>query len=180
MHEPAVKRDEQGWFAPGTKPGPGYPKGRPRTPPEKTKRARRASIVDQARRIEDILAPEVPAILAQLAQAAADGDVAAARIALSYVASPAGQRTRLDVPDLAAMPPELRLPEISARVATGELALEHGQALATLAKAEIESAWIVPMKRLLAEFKVGRLTVAGVGERLMALAAVIEGEVVEE
>jgi hypothetical protein len=150
-----VIQDKQGLFAPGTAGGPGYPKGRPREKQVSLnhKRATRPKLKDRAKEIQDLLAPEAPQLMRQLIEQAKDGDVGAARIALSYIAAPQSNKTIVNLPGLDQMHPEDRIGVINRAVTAGEIPIEAGQALVNLARAEAEAEVLGPIRKALAALK---------------------------
>jgi hypothetical protein len=103
-------------------------------------------------------AQHVVEIMESLAAEAKNGNVAAARIVLQHAAPPAPLSVVRSARHLGDLPPDARLAEISRMVAGGEMAVEHGQALAALARAELETSVLAPLRAAVRALKEGEGT----------------------
>lgn len=161
--ETARIRNERGQFVRGN---PGKPRGA-KDGPMSNRRRRKILASTGAEIVASAAEPFLKEVTETLARQAVAGDVSAASTLLRH-ASPAAQRTVVrGAEDLNDLPPDVRLAAIAVKAQGGELSLEAAQALAGLAKAEIEAQVIAPLRAAVAAVKTGQ-TVAEVMPRLFS------------
>lgn len=114
-------RDRQGRFAKGAKPGPGRPRGQS---PRKT-------LLAAAKDFDAQAAERLPEIVQRLLDAAAGGDLSAAKLVLDRVAPPRkAQPVEIDLPDTSTLDGIGKAQDrVLAAVAAGEIAPEEAKSV---------------------------------------------------
>jgi hypothetical protein len=164
-------------------------------------RRKRAEVVRAAKQIEtaseaaaEAGTKHVADIIETLAQAAKDGDVGAASLVLRHVAPPSLRSVIRRAEHLADLPPDLRMREIAALAARGEISVEHATALMSLARAELETSVLQPLRAAIKALRAGEGTDRVLQRLMLALEELpqlqepepgqgpttIEGEVTED
>jgi hypothetical protein len=147
-------RDEKGRFMPGA--SPGRPRGSKDKGPRKTRitsRHRLALTQTAAERVQVLVSPQLERLINEVTTQALDGCRQSQALLLRLTVPPATGTVIRGASDLASIPPDMRVKVIAQRVAEGQLTVEAGEALAKLAKEEMEAGLILPLRSALRDLR---------------------------
>jgi hypothetical protein len=138
-------RTKDGRFAPGTKPGPGRPKGR----------RNKTALLDAAARVEEMTARELDQIVEGVINAAKAGDTQAAKLLLDRVA-PArkGQAVEFHLPEIRnASDLDQAYAAVLQAVSNGDLSPEEAQSVVDLLEARRKAMETLELERRLEQLE---------------------------
>ena len=157
----------------------GRPKGiketRPRPPRVLPVIERQALVATATEVVAAKAMPLLESVIGKLAEKALEGDVAAANTLLRYSVVPAPKTVVRGLEGIAHLAPDQRIRAIAQAVAAGKVPIEDAAAVTALAKAEIESRILSPLRAAIMALKAGKAA----GEVLAQLAEVLDHTVID-
>lgn len=122
--------------------------------------------------------PSLSEVVKKLAEKAKEGDVPAATVLLKHIAPPIPRSVARGIEDLAHLPADQRIAAIAQRAAAGVIDIESATALTAMARVEIESRVIAPVRAALLALKAGEQAAVVLQKLALALDELpaIEGE----
>ncbi len=139
---------------------PGRPRGIKEKHPRLTKSyLRKAMPMTGSEIIEQAAADQLYAIAKKLADDAANGDQQARQLLLKHVAPPTPKEVIRNCDHLADLPPEKRIIEVNAMLASGSISPQQAKALRDGAEMEINLLYLKPMKMLATQVSQGILSI---------------------
>jgi hypothetical protein len=175
-----VQRDARGRVLPGSKLAIGNRGGGSRIGVQpKATIAKRA--LTAALRLQDRVADDIDTLTGTLLEQAKAGDLNALRLVLNYGLGTPTAATRVDLPELAGLPPDRALEVITAAVGRQEISIEVAQALGALQRQRVEVAILAPLRQIVAGLRRGDPVEALLGQlAALDLGDTIEGEVLPQ
>lgn len=142
----------------------------PRSAKMLTPRERSALAMTASELVQATVAPEIKSILDKLVQNAREGDVQSAALLLKHAAPALPRLVARGLEDIAYLPVDQRVALIAQRTAAGQIDVQTASAMTVMAKAELETRVLTPIKAALAALRAGE----AVTEVLQRLAMAVD------
>ena len=174
MEQVETVRDRKGRFVNGRPPG--LKEKGPRKARVVNLLERQAILLTAAETVAAKALPQLEGVVAKLVERALEGDVSAANTLLRYSVVPVSRTIIRGMEGIAHLPPDQRIQAIATAVTAGQISTEDGAALTALARAEIESRVLMPLRAAVLALKAGK----SAGEVLAQLSEVLDGSLIIE
>ena len=172
MEQVETVRDRKGRFVNGRPPG--LKEKGPRKARVVNLLERQAILLTAAETVAAKALPQLEGVVAKLVERALEGDVSAANTLLRYSVVPVSRTIIRGMEGIAHLPPDQRIQAIATAVTAGQISTEDGAALTALARAEIESRVLMPLRAAVLALKAGK----SAGEVLAQLSEVLDSSLI--
>ena len=136
---------------------------------------RQALAITATEKVMAAISPQVEGVVAMLTAKAMEGDVAAAALLLKHGAPALPRTVARGIEDISGLPADQRVAAIAQRAAAGVIDIESATALTAMAKVELETRILTPLRAALMGLKAGRAA----GDVLAQLAELLDDSVID-